>query len=155
MALATIPQYIPFRPILLRDEPDVPDSVHRSTEERALRQIAMRSRYREQAGGRARLPKLHEELLKLERGAMQHLPQLTFDERMEFIRDAARLRDVSFRQIEALLDQASGIIMLRELSGLDTVIDDMDEHIIKRLYHGTNGRPARRTRPMQQVTAVA
>ena len=150
MALATIHQYIPSRPVLIRDEPDIPDSIHRSTEERALRNIAMRVRYSQQAGRRNALPGLHLDLLRLERAAMQWLPQLTFDERMEFIAGAAKLRNVSPRQIEALLDQAGSIMMLRDLSGLDTAIYDLTEQRTKQLYgNALRGQVGKRWGPVK------
>lgn len=134
MVVAAIQQYIPFRTAVVREEPDVPDSVHRATEDRALRTIALRARYSQQAGRRAVLSGIHLELLRLERAALQYLPSLTFDERMEFVAGAAKLRNVSARQIEALLDQASSIMMVRELSDLVTPIDDLSEERTKQLY---------------------
>lgn len=154
-AVPTIHQYIPFRPGQQRDEPEIPDSIHRSTESRAFRTIALRAHYRQQAGGRTGLPSMHLELLRLERGALQHLPQLTHDERMEFVAGAARLRNVTPRQIEALLDQASDIMMLRELSGLVTTIDDLDEAQMKQLYHGAIRPEKRRGRGATWVSHAA
>lgn len=140
-------QHIPVRVPAEREEPDVPDSIHRSTEERALRQIAQCIRYRTQSGRRERLTGVHLELLRLERGAMQHLPQLTYDERMEFIVTAAHLRGVSHRQVEGILDQASDIIMWRELRGMTTPIHDLDEQQVKRLFRSASGGQASRLRP--------
>lgn len=156
----TINQYIPFRPGQQRDEPDIPDSVNRSTEERAFRTIAMRAHYRSRAGGREGLPALHLELLRLERGALQHLPQLNWEERMEFIAAAAHLRNVTPRQIESYLDQASDRLMLQELSGLSTIVDDFDEVQVKRLYQNANRADKRRgsgasTRSVWGARAVA
>lgn len=136
MVAATIAQYIPFRPALIREEPDIPDSIHRSTEERALRQIAMRARYASAVRGNASLSQMHLELMRLERGAMQHLPQLTYDERIEFIISAAHLRNVTPRQMEALLNQASDILMLRELNGQATDIVDLTPAQVQHLYRG-------------------
>ena len=144
--IPTIHQYSPIRARLPIEEPDTPDSVRRSTEERALRQIAQCAHYLYLAHGRTRLTSVHLELLRLERGAMQFLPQLTHDERIEFIIAAARLRDVSPRQLEGILDQASDILMWRELRGLDTAIQDLTEHEIKRLYRSTTGYRPRKSR---------
>lgn len=146
-ARAVIPvifQNIPIRVPAQRDDPDVPDSIHRSTEERALRQIAQSIRYRHQSGGREKLTGVHLELLKLERGALQYLPQLTHDERIEFILSAAHLRGVSHRQVESILDQASDIIMWRELQGMSTEISDLDESQVKRLYRSASAGQSRR-----------
>lgn len=125
-------QYIPSRPII-REEVDSPDSVNRATEARALKQIALCARYRQQTGGHATLSHLHTELLRLERAALQHLPHLTYDERMEFIAVMAHLPRVTPRQIEARLDEASDIIMLRELSGIDTQIEDYTPGDVERM----------------------
>lgn len=130
----TIHQNIPFRPVQ-RDEPEIPGNVNRSTETSAFRRIAMRAHYRQRAGGREGLSALHLELLRLERGALQHLPQLNHDERMEFIANAARLRNVTPRQIESYLDQASDRLMLQELCGVVTEINDLTEAEVTRQYH--------------------
>lgn len=153
-AVPTIHQNIPFRPTQ-RDEPEIPGNVNRSTETSAFRRIAMRAHYRQRAGGREGLSSLHLELLRLERGALQHLPQLNHDERMEFIASAAKLRNVTPRQIESYLDQASDRLMLQELSGVVTVIDDLDEVQVKRLYHGSIRPEKRRGRGAAWVTHAA
>lgn len=149
MNIPVIYQNIPIRIPIQREEVDVPDSIHRSTEERALRQIAQCARYRHQAGGREKLTGVHMELLRLERAALQHLPQLTHDERIAFIISAAHLRGVSPRQVESVLDQASDIIMWRELRGLKTAIEDLDEHQAKRLYRSASDGGMRRLRPAE------
>lgn len=158
MAIAALPQYIPFRPQIQREEPDIPSSIHRRTEEAALRTVAMRIRYSQGAKGQAGLSSLHLELLRLERGALQFLPQLTYDERMDFIAWAARLRNVTARQIESLLDQASDIMMLRELDRLATVIDDMSESQVKRLFQNQvryqRSAPRRRMSVFQETYAA-
>lgn len=153
--VATLYQYIPVRVPAIREEPDSPDSIHRSTEARALQHIAMRARCRQQGGGRAQLSGLHLELLRLERGAMQFLPQLTYDERMDFIAAASRLWNVTSRQIEAMLDQASSIIMLRELSGMGTAIDDLAEYEIKRLYQNAVRYHSKRIRNVDRQRAAS
>jgi hypothetical protein len=108
--------------------------------------MAAVARLTDRTRNRSSLSGLHIELLRLERGAMQHLPQLTYDERMEFIADAARLRRVSRRQIAALLDQASDIMMLRELRGLATSIEDYDQREVESIWRRTVA-PVRRRQP--------
>lgn len=154
-SLSIIHQHIPFRSNPSREEPDIPDSIHRSTEDRALKQIAMRARYNQQARGHVTLSGLHVEMLRLERAALQHLPSLTYDERMEFIAGAARLRNVTARQIESYLDQAGGILMLRELNGWATSFDDLNEAETKRLYHNTSRRPVVKSRARQRPVGMA
>lgn len=129
-----------------QEEPEVPDSVSRTTETLACRLIATEARIRRRTRSRDTLSGLHIELLRLERGAMQHLPQLTYDERMEFIVDAARLRRVSRRQIAALLDQASDIIMLQDLRGLATPIEDYGQREIESMWRHTIA-PIRKRQP--------
>lgn len=130
-----------------QEEPEIPDNVSRTTETLAFRRIAAAARIRERTYNRATLSGLHIELLRLERGAMQHLPQLTYDERMEFIADAARLRRVSRRQIAALLDQASDIMMLRDLRGLATAIEDYDQKEVESMWRRTIAPSKKRQRP--------
>lgn len=106
------------------DPPDVPDSIHRGTENKAFLSMALRVRYGQQTHGRASLSRFHLELLKLERAAMQYLSHLNYDERMEFIAGHARLVDVTTRQVESFLNQIGDILMFRELCGIETAILD-------------------------------
>jgi hypothetical protein len=76
------------------------------------------------------------ELLRLERAALQHLPHLQFDARMEFIAEHARIGRngiVPVRQIQALLDQAGDILTLMDLGGRSFDFEDLTESDIRRM----------------------
>jgi hypothetical protein len=138
-----------------QEEPDIPENVTRTTEIAALRRIAARARISSRVGIRLALSALHIELIRFERAALQYLPHLDYDERMEFIRGAAHLRNVSARQIAALLDQASDILTLCELDGIVTPLEDISEQQTKSLYWGTIRRVNRRTERARKQGAPA
>lgn len=119
-----------------KEEPDAPDSVRRATEICALRNMAVRSKSLQRTKGHTMLSHLHIELLRLERAALQHLPHLQFEARMEFIAEHAQIGRngiVPIRQVQALLDQASDIIMLLDLSGRWFEFEDLTEADVRRM----------------------
>lgn len=119
-----------------KEEPDVPDSVRRATEICALRNMAARSKSLQRTKGHTTLSNLHIELLRLERAALQFLPHLQFEARMEFIAEHAQIGRngiVPIRQIQALLDQASDIITLLDLSGRRFELNDLTEVDVRRM----------------------
>lgn len=120
------------------EEPEIPENVSRNTETLAFRRMAAVARIKERTRNHMTLSGLHVELVRLERAAMQHLPHLTYDERMEFIAESARLRNISPRQTGALLNQASDIIMLRDLHGMATSIEDYSAEQIERMRFPRN-----------------
>lgn len=131
---------------------ELANSTHRPTELWTFHHIEQQQRAIHAMGRRLELPPAYERILKLERAAIRYYPQLTADERLDFVATNAdaKKRAVTLpyteREIISMLDRASDILEVRSALGMPCEVPDYSETEARRFWRRYVDCPVKVTR---------